>query len=260
MGDVFSLGHWGDVLFNDMGVSDNLAFIDQVDVLYKKIVKPSGEVLAQKLWEYYGFEGDFKDYLLERIMTLHDGIAIEDSANARIRAFKSTYWAPRWTSVNLSIFSEIKPITLPYYDDEICKFICQVPEPYLANRAIQIEYIKRRNPAVAKIVWQEKKPFNLFNYHYSKTPFNLPYRVYSKTARLYKDLRNKPLIQRNWELQFLEGSGKAQLKEYMFQNTIVPKDLISEVYENFNRKDKVYHAHAVSMLLTLSLWNKHYNN
>jgi hypothetical protein len=259
MGDVFSLGHWGDVLFNDMAVPDDLGFTDQVDILYKKIVKPSGEILAQKLWEHYGFEGDFKDYLLTRVTTLHKGIAIEDSANARNRAFKSTYWAPRWTSINLSIFNEIKPITLPYYDDEICKFICQVPEPYLANRALQIEYVKRRNPAVAKIVWQEQKPFNLFNYHNNKMPFNLPYRVYSKASRMYKEMMQKPLVQRNWEIQFLEGSGKEQLKAHLFQNSIVPKELISDVYESFNQKDKVYHAHAVSMLLTLSVWDRLYN-
>ena len=49
MGDVFSLGHWGDVLFNDMEVPDDLGFMQQVEMLYKKIVKPSGEILAKKL-------------------------------------------------------------------------------------------------------------------------------------------------------------------------------------------------------------------
>ena len=36
MGDVFSLGHWGDVLFDDMGVPDDLSIEEQVNVLLKK--------------------------------------------------------------------------------------------------------------------------------------------------------------------------------------------------------------------------------
>ncbi|WP_033956521.1 asparagine synthase-related protein [Psychroserpens jangbogonensis] len=259
MGDVFSLGHWGDVLFNDMGVPSDLGFIQQVEVLYKKIVKPSGKLLADKLWKHYGFEGEFKDYLFQRLETLHKGIDIQNDANARIRAFKSMYWAPRWTSINLNIFSEVKPITIPYYDDEICKFICKTPESYLYQRAIQIEYIKRRNPELAKIVWHQEKPFNLYNYRYNKMPYNLPYRVYSKVTRMSKELIQAPLVQRNWELQFLGESSQIKLKDYLFQNSIVPKEFISEVYNDFNQKDKVYHAHAVSMLLTLSFWDRLYN-
>jgi hypothetical protein len=76
---------------------------------------------------------------------------------------------------------------------------------------------------------------------------------------MYKEMMQKPLVQRNWEIQFLEGSGKEQLKAHLFQNSIVPKELISDVYESFNQKDKVYHAHAVSMLLTLSVWDRLYN-
>ncbi len=259
MGDVFSLGHWGDVLFNDMEVPKHLDVIQQVEVLFKKVVKPSGMQLAQKLWKHYGFEGEFKDYLFQRVKMLHQAIDIEDDANARVRAFKSIYWAPRWTSINLNVFSEVKPITIPYYDNEICKFICKTTESYLAKRAIQIEYIKRRNPALAKIVWHQEKPFNLYTYNYNKSPYNLPYRVYSKLNRMRKAIMKSPLVQRNWELQFLDDSSQLQLKDYIFQNSIVPKELISEVHNNFNQKDKVYHAHAVSMLLTLSLWDKLYN-
>ncbi|NRD20552.1 asparagine synthetase B family protein [Winogradskyella eckloniae] len=260
MGDVFSLGHWGDVLFDDMGVSDNLGRNDQVDILLKKIVKPSGIALAEKLWKHFNLDGKFKDYFTARIYKLYKNIHIESSANASIRAFKSTYWAPRWTSINLNIFSEVKPITLPYYDDEMCKFICQIPESYLAQRAIQIAYIKRRAPELAKIVWHQQKPFNLNTYQYNKTPFNLPYRVYSKLNRMSKDFIGKPLVQRNWELQFIGESNEAMLRDYLFKNSFIPKDIISEVFNDFKTKDKVYHAHAVSMFLTLSLWDKHFNN
>ena len=260
MGDIFSLGHWGDVLFDDMKVPDNLPFVEQIDSLYKKIVKPSGKELAEKLWRHFDLAGDFKDYLYERFKVMHKKIAIENSANARIRAFKSRYWAPRWTSINLSIFSEIKPITLPYYDDKICQFVCNMPEKYLANRALQIEYIKTRNPQLAKIMWHQQTPFNLINYKFNRAPYNLPYRIFSKSKRVYKEMIGSPLIQRNWELQFLGDANQTTLLGHLYKNSLIPKDLIKEVYDNFMNKDKVAYAHAVSMILTLSLWDELYNN
>jgi len=135
-------------------------------------------------------------------------INIPQNANAQLRAFKSLFWAPRWTSVNLAIFEEAQPMALPYYDNRMCEFICTVPEKYLSGRQIQIEYIKMRMPALAKITWQEQKPFNLFTYHFNKFPYNFPYRSLDKMKRI---LAPKKHIQRNWELQFL---GKKTMKYY----------------------------------------------
>ena len=260
LGEVFSLGHWGDVLFDDMGVPDNLDFQSQIEVLKKKIIKPSGLLLAEKLWEYFQLQGDFKTYLHERIATLLKTIAITNSANANIRAFKSVYWAPRWTSINLSIFESIKPITVPYYHNEMCQFICKVPERFLANRAIQIEYIKRKNPKLASIVWHQQKPFNLNTYKYNKSPYNLPYRVVSKLNRVGKEMLKKSLVQRNWELQFLGESNQNKLNHYLFKGGFLPKSMVQEVLNDFNTKDRVFHAHALSMVLTLSLWDNVFND
>ena len=40
-----------------------------------------------------------------------------------------------------AIFNQIAEIVLPYYSDRMCRFICNIPERYLKNRKIQIEYI-----------------------------------------------------------------------------------------------------------------------
>ena len=255
MGDVFSLGHWGDVLFDDMGVPDNLPFEDQVKILLKKIIKKGGLELATELWKTWSIEGNFKDYLDERISSLLKKINIPESANAQIRAFKSMYWAPRWTSVNLSIFESQRPIALPYYDDRMCQFICTVPEKYLAGRQIQMEYMKMRNPALAKIAWQSQKPFNLYNYHWNKPPFNLPYKIVDKAKRTFS---TKKYIQRNWELQFLGTENETHLRHYLLQNekmnAIIPKSLTADFYQKFQTENSVYFSHSVSMLLTLSLF------
>jgi len=257
MGEVFSLGHWGDVLF-DRGAPDYLEKRDVLEFILKKIVKKGGMELAISLWKNWQLEGDFQDYLRNRIQQLLDAISIEN-VSAKIRAFKSMYWAPRWTSTNLSIFSEKHPITLPYYDNRMCQFICTVPEEYLADRKLQIAYIKKRNPLVAKITWQDQKPFHLYNYHKNKSPYSLPYRIGNKIKRELKNRFGKPYIQRNWELQFLGKENDKHLQDRIFDTSFLkwmPKKVVQEVYENFKEKDQVYYSHPLSMLLTLSLWHK----
>ena len=256
-GDVFMLGHWGDVLFDDMGVNDDLSFEDQVITIKKKIVKKGGLELASDLWQYWGLAGNFESELNNRISILLQDIKI-DNANARIRAFKSLHWATRWTSTNLSFFEHYAPIELPYYDDRMCQFICEVPEEFLSGRQIQMEYIKRYAPEIAAIPWQAKAPYNLFNHHKHLTLHHLPYRIKNKLKNTWrKYITKKPLIQRNWELQFLGKENDEKLRHWLFENPrlfdLVPKDIVEKHYHQFKSEDSVYWSHAVSMLLTLSV-------
>lgn len=255
MGDVFSLGHWGDVLFDDMGVSNDITIEEQVSWILKKTIKKGGLELADSLWEEWQLKGDFKSYLEKRIQDLLQSIKIPENANAQIRAFKSLYWAPRWTTINLSVFELAKPVTMPYYDNRMCEFICSVPEEYLAGRQIQIAYIKMRMPELAKLTWEAHRPFNLYNYKYNRLPWNLPYRVFNK---LKKVLSRKDFIQRNWELQFLGKANEENLRAYLFENPhleyLVSKKVITAIYEKFKQKDAVFYSHPVSMLLTLSVF------
>ncbi len=255
LGDVFNLGHWGDVLFDDMGVPEDLSFQDQVDVILKKILKKGGLILGEALWKEWQLDGTFFDYLRSRVENLMSEIDIPNSANARIRAFKSLYWAPRWTSVNLSVFESIKPIHLPYYDNRMCEFITRVPEEFLSMRKIQIEYLKRYAPYLAKIVWQEQKPFNLFNYQWNKAPYNIPYRLLNKAK---KTLSSRRYIQRNWELQFLGSENEQRLEERLFvePSDFISKELVQNFYNKFKNEDAVQFSHTVSMLLTLKTWEK----
>lgn len=257
MGDIFSLGHWGDVLFDDMKVPDDLSFSNQVEIIVKKIVKKGGIELAESLWNSWELEGDFQEYLKQRVAKLLKEINIPQSANAQIRAFKSLYWAPRWTSTNLSVFENVKPISMPYYDNRMCEFICSVPEKYLAGRQIQIEYLKMRMPALAKIRWQEHRPFNLYTYKWDKSPWNLPYRIIDKIKRT---LNPNLLVQRNWELQFVGDENEKYLQKWLFENekmnTAIPKEIVVKLYKKFQTENAVKYSHSVSMLLTLSLFFK----
>ena len=261
LGDIFYLGHWGDVLFDDSGVDDDISFEKQTGVLQKKLIKRGGLELAESLWKSWGYTDSFENYFKERISELLQKIDIEN-ANARIRAFKSMYWAPRWTSVNMEVFSSHKPVVLPYYDDEMCKFICTIPENFLSGRKIQINYIKMKNPELAKIPWQNYDPLNLYNYGKFHDKSRIPLRAFRKGKRMINEkLFRRKMTTRNWEIQFIGRENDMNLRKYLFENKklqdLVTKELAAEFYKKF-QKDPLQYSHPVNMLLTLSVFCKNY--
>src|SRR5690606_7586268 len=151
------------------------------------------------------------------------------------------------------------PVQLPYYDDRMCQFICEIPEEFLADRKLQIAYIKNRNPKVASIPWQDHMPYSLFDYQKNKAPYNLTYRIKNKIGREYRALLGKPYIQRNWELQFLGKENDSQLRGYLYQPdflNLVGEAVVDGIYKKFKTEDALFYSHAVSMLLTLSVWHQ----
>lgn len=261
MGDVFSLGHWGDVLFDSYN-SKPMTHEEQVQFLSKKLVKRGGLEFASNLWDIWNLGGDFKPYFENRISMALSTIAIKDT-NARLRAFKSKYWAPRWTSVNLSIFEKYKPITLPYYDNRMCEFICTIPEEFLKDRQLQIAYIKKRNPQLAKLTWQDKRPYNLYNYQNPNVIKTVAYKAINKSKRTFTKILGKPYIQRNWELQFLGEENRKQL-EVVLKNAelsqLVPDKIVKRYTNAFYNKNSLAYAHALNMLLVLATFNQNKTN
>jgi hypothetical protein len=254
-GDLFVLGHWGDVLFDGMGMKDDASFDEMVDALYKKVLKKGGKELGEALWNHWKLEDSFSVYLRKRLSNLLQEIEIEDP-NARIRAFKSMHWASRWTNSNMHIFETISPIFVPYFEDEMCRFITTVPEKWLNARQIQIEYLKSHAPELARIDWQQYPGRNLWNYQSFHSWWYKPVRAWRKITRKFK---NKPIIQRNWELQFLGKENEQELQQRIFNpafNRWISKDVNEKYYQKF-LEDGVGFSHPLSILLTLStFWTK----
>ena len=255
-GDVFVLGHWGDVLFDGMGMNSNATFDDCLEALYKKVLKKGGKELGKALWNNWNLTGNFEDYLRQRISVLLKNIPIEEP-NARVRAFKSMYWATRWTNSNMHIFETIEPIFVPYFEDELCQFITSIPEKHLDARQIQIEYLKKHAPELAAIDWQQYPGRNLYNYPTFHSWWYKPVRLFKKIKRA---LNAKPLIQRNWELQFLGNKNEEQLLQRIENeqfNSWIQRSLVQEFYHKFKNENGVKFVHPVSILLTLStFWKK----
>lgn len=258
MEGVIYLGHWGDVLF-DRGVPEGILPGDEIALLFKKMVKQDGFQLAEKLWEHWNLEGNFKDYFISRLEQALSVFKI-DNLSAKIRAFKTSQWAHRWTTTNLSVFEEAHNISLPYYDNRMCEFVCTVSENFLADRKLQLAHLKQ-DSSLSSITWQAARPFNLNNYDKNRMPYNLPYRISNKLKREIQSVLGKSYIQRNFELQFLGNGNENHLKSYLFNDSfleLIPLNIIEEFYSKFKQDDYVYYSHSVSMLLTLSLWHKHF--
>jgi len=262
LSDVILLGHWGDVLFDKHANSDNISNDEQIIQLKKKIIKPGGFELANDLWKIWNIEGSFESYITDRLEKLYNNIEI-DHPSARMRAFKSLYWAPRWTSINLSFFKEVGEMVLPYYNDEMCKFICTVPETYLAERKIQIEYIKLNCPEAAKLSWQKYNPLNLYQYQNFNRPHYLFVRAFKKINRVFQQfLSESPVhITRNWELQFLGVQNSTHLKKKLLTknkfNQFIPHHIIKNYLNKF-QVNPVKYAHSLSMILTLAVFSDKY--
>lgn len=260
MKGTFSVGHWGDVLFDSPAPKD-LTEENAEEWLLKKIVVKGGQELAEALWKEWGIEGEFMAYLKQRIKEVWNAIPIEN-VSAKARAYLSSTRAVRWTNLGFPIFEAANPVQAPYYDNRMAEFICGIPEEFLADRKIQIAYLKNQSPQVAKITWQAQRPYNLYNFHLNKSPRNLPYRIVDKAKRLINEKRGKPLTQRNWELQFLGMENDEKLQEHLFGKNLhpfLPKELIARFYNNFRNKNMVEYSHPLSMLLTLSVWYKKNN-
>ena len=82
LGDTFYLGHWGDVLFDEMTEDENISSEYQTEILFKKIIKRSGTELAGALWNHWGLDGEFTEYFKKRISELLGQIKI-DNANSK---------------------------------------------------------------------------------------------------------------------------------------------------------------------------------
>tara|TARA_B100000131_G_scaffold322779_1_gene378036 strand:+ start:4752 stop:6056 length:1305 start_codon:yes stop_codon:yes gene_type:complete len=257
LGDCILSGSMGDLLFDSFEIPKNSNIDGQVNKVVDLIVKPGGKEIANALWQYWNLNGSFEQSLNDNIRNKLYNIEI-DNPSSCIRAFKAIHYVKNWTNVNMKIFSDYKPVYAPYHDSKMRDFICAIPEFHLSNRKIQINYIKQKAPELAMIPWQNYD-LNLYDYHKFNGSY-LPRRGYRYIKRIFKEkvLRKTPIIQRNWELQFIGEKNDKNLKKWLFESPtlyqIVPKDIVEDYYQKFKKHNSVKYSHPVSMLLTLAVW------
>ena len=259
LGELSLSGSMGDLLFDSISIDDESSLESQKKILMDLIVKSAGKEIAQDLWTHWGLNKNLEHRLNNEIEQRYIDIDINNPA-ARLRAFKALHYVRNWTNVNMKVFSSYNSVYAPYQDKRMCEFICGIPEKYLANRKIQIEYIKLKAPELANIPWQhydlDLYTFNQFNTLY------FPRRLYRFIKRMIEEriFNMTPIIQRNWELQFVGSANNKILKSWLFENEdlnkIIPKSIIEKYYDLFINGDSIKYSHSISMLLTISVWAK----
>lgn len=253
--DTLIAALWGDVWLDDMG-------------LVKRKQSTPVEVLQHTLRRIRKDDGWLLEHIALPQLALADAeLLLEDFVAAelqplefiadpdfRVKAYKTEQWSFRWSVPPTRIFQSAAWPRKVFYDTRLADFFITVPEAFVSGRKLQIDYLKRFAPDLARISWQVYDA-DLYHYQHHNT-WLLPKRILKKTFRTF---RNQNFLQRNWEVQYLGLGGRDGLERWLVKPGLKLHEFISAVQlkgliDDFYRERKPAQAYPISMLLTLSCW------
>lgn len=249
-------GHWGDVFCDDMGVPEDAGVPgDLAKHALKKLAKRGNDWLIRNVC-VPNLAGEKPEEVAsaairDELDRLRSSIADPDF---RIKVMKTRQWAFRWTLASVHMYQAGAYPRMPFFDPRIVDFFCTVPTEMVRGRRIQVEFLKRFAPHVARITWQAFET-NLYWYPYFNTLL-LPKRALSSLVRRLSPPRT---CTRNWELQFLGDREWSHLTERLLDATLTLHDYVAlaairQLLMRFKETPGPEDGYAVSMLLTLSAW------
>ena len=248
--------HWGDVWLDDMGLGDAGAAEDAVTAhAFAKVAKRGREWLLTEIAAPRLSGEDpsrvARDFV-QRELAPFSGI---EDADFRVKAFKTEQWSFRWTLASLRMYQAGAFPRLPFYDTRLTDFFATVPTAFVSGRRLQIDYLKRFAPDLARIPWQAYG-CNLYWQPHFET-WLLPWRAARKIGRAFTRASRVP--ERNWEVQF-SGAGRQSLRALLLARgsrlqELVPPPAISRLLDEFEADPLVSgRGYTVSMLLTFARW------
>jgi hypothetical protein len=261
--DHLIAAHMGDLWLDDMGLVNKILPSKNHDRLaryvFNKIVKPGRLWLLANLCPS-NLRSDGPDKVLWEIILqeIEKTNYIEDQ-DFRVKAFKVDQWVFRWTNASLRMFQPAAFPRLPFYDTRLSDFFCTVPSEFVSQRRLQIDYLKRFAPDLARIKW-EVYDTNLWRYQHFHT-WLLPKRALKKAWRI---LTHQQVVQRNWEVQFLSPVGRQGLERWLLRpglrlhEFVAPAALQALVQTFYDQPLDPQRGYTVSMLLTFSAWLERY--
>ena len=254
--DYVLAAHWGDVLCDSTGLSGNsknsLGAVLQHAL--GKLQKRGRDWLLINICQP-SLNGQSPDQIIREIvrseLAAFDGIADPDF---RVKALKTTQWAFRWTLPSLRMYQVAAFPRTPFLDPRMIDFFCTLPSWMVHGRRLQIEFLKRFAPELARVRWQVYDA-DLFNYQHFNT-WLLPRRAWKKARRI---LSRRPVIQRNWEVQFFAPGQWERLADWLLRpglrlHDFVGAGRIRELLDRFHASPSAADGYTVSMLLTFSAW------
>jgi hypothetical protein len=252
-------GHMGDLWLDHMGISPEMQqYMSNDDCIHHilhTIEKEGRRWLQHNVCQpqlgALKISRVLHNIVEEELLPLTD---IEDR-DFQIKACKVVQWVFRLTNSSLRMYQPGAFPKMPFYDTRFTDFIATVPNNFLMNRMLQIEYLKKFFPEFAGITWQA---FDTDLYHYQLFHTLLvPKRAVKK---IWRTIARQREVLSNWEVQLLEPDTKHQLHEWLLRKGLrlhefVPpasiKELMDQFYHDPYTEKKGY---TVSMLLTFSAW------
>jgi asparagine synthase (glutamine-hydrolysing) len=253
--DFVIAAHWGDVWLDTMGFAADQSSASVTDGALKKMAKKGRAWLLENICA--PILGEEKPEAVLRQFAEEGMKPLQHIENPefRAKAHKTDTWSFRWTVSSLRMFQAAAFPRLPFYDTRLADFFCATPSEFLAGRRLQIDYLKRFAPDLARVTWQPYDA-NLYNYQHFDS-WLLPKRAAKKAWRL---LAGEKIIERNWEVQFGGKSGQSGLSHWLLRPGLRLHDLVSRkkiatLLETFREEPLLQgRGYTVSMLLTFSAW------
>ena len=261
--DYVIAAHWGDVWLDDMGlVGSGGPALDAeavTDHTLHKIEKRGRAWLLDNVARSHLNEQDPRELLRDIVRQELASVAHMEDPDFRVKAFKTDNWSFRWTLSSVRMYQPGAFPRLPFYDTRIADFFQTVPSAYVAGRRLQIDYLKRYAPDLARVTWQARYA-DL--YHCDRPAvWALPKRAFKKLGRI---VRGRHVIERNWEVQFAGERGREGLREWLLRpglrlHDLVPPMKVRSLLDAFDIAPlEQGRGYTVSMLLSLSAWLERY--
>jgi asparagine synthase (glutamine-hydrolysing) len=259
--DYLIAAHWGDVWLDDAGlVGSGLNDRENIAAqVWQKTAKGGRQWLVENLCSSR-LQREKPERLLRRLQEAElSRVDQIEEADFRIKAFKTDQWSFRWTTASLRMFQPGAFPRLPFYDTRLTDFFCTVPTAFVSRRRLQIDYLKRYAGQLARIPWQAYDT-NLFRYQYFNS-WLLPKRALKKAWRI---ARSAHVIERNWEVQFLNESGRRGLSKWLLRSGlrlhefVDPKAVRKLLDDFYGAPLEQKRGYTVSMLLSFSAWLEQY--
>ncbi len=262
--DAVIAAHLGDLLFDDMGLDGTqMSGAEVQKYALKKMVKGGRQWLLDYLCRPQLGEHSpdgVMDHLIADCLAQIDQVA---EADFRLKILKMDQWSARWTTSSMRMFQAAAFPRLPFYDSRMIDFFCTVPTSYVRGRQMQIDYLKRYAPDLARITWQVYDA-NLYRYQQFNT-WQLPKRTVKKAWReLRRHVARRPVYERNWEVQFLNKDGRQGLQHWLLRpglrlHEFASPQALSNLLTNFYADPLAEkRGYTVSMLLSFSAWLEQY--
>jgi len=251
--DSVVAAHWGDVWFDSSGADPRTP---TAELALKKFTKPGHAWLMQNLVNNNASQAYSDSQELIRAQV--NGYAQIVDTDFRLKAVKTDLWSARWTTASLRAYQTGLFPFLPFYDTRIADFFSTVPCDYLPGRKLQIAFLKRYAPDLARITWQVYDA-NLYCYQYFNT-WQIPRRAIKK---IWRTISRQRTPERNWEVQFLHPAGRAGLEHWLLApglklHNLIPVQEIRSLLDDLFAKPNRETGYAASMLLTFSAWLEQY--